>query len=175
MILSKIEALCNAIDDILTNTVQLVEDQVRRRTENAPLWSTKYRDARNEVRSWNDYLRRKKRTQQIIVPIPAQVVQTYAGALHYVVTKLKAAWKALRQIKKEAYRHRQEFLRDKVKEHKEAGNTDKADNFRRMIAKEAKRRTYRKFRTVYKGSNGSGLSKVIRPDADGNDEEVTKT
>ena len=115
-----------------------------------------------------------KRTQQIIISIPAQVIQTYAGALHYVLTKLKAAWKTLRKIKKDTYRHRQEFLRDRVKEHEDAGDTEKAEKVRKMISKEAKRRTFSKISTAIKGSNGSGLSKVVRPDNHGQDEEVTE-
>lgn len=92
----------------------------------------------------------------------------------YVVTKLKAAWKRLQKVKKDAYRHRQEFLRDRMKAHADEGHTDKADEVQKLIAKEAKRRTFQKLRVAFKGSNGAGLEKVIRPDEHGNDEEVTE-
>lgn len=103
-----------------------------------------------------------------MVPIPAQVQQTYTGALFYIVTQLNAAWKQLRKIKKEAFHCRQEFLcAEQIKKHDDAGHPNKAKEVKKMLAKEVKRQTFWKLRWAYKESQGAGLSKVICTDKDG--------
>ena len=106
------------------------------------------------------------------IPIPTQLPQTYQGALHYVLSQPKDAWKKLRSIKKDAFAHRTTFLRGRIKAHEDSGHPVKANEVRDQLQKELRRRTYQ-IRVAFKGARGSGLDRILRPNQQGQYEEIT--
>jgi len=76
-----------------------------------------YRDSRKDAITWNQILRKKLKTKQITIPIPSQVTSSFDGVLQYVKDQVKEqAWKKLNQIKRNAFPHRVDFLRERIKE-----------------------------------------------------------
>ena len=73
------------------------------------------------------------KTKTIEVPIPAQLPQTYQGAFGYVLSQIKAAWKRLCEVKKEAFALRTTFLRGRIKEHEDDGHPEKAQEIREQL------------------------------------------
>ena len=169
---STIARLCNDIDDILTETTLTAEKSLRRKGMNLIPWSLKYHQAKKLVIHWNRSRRSILRSGTMPL-IPSQVTTTPADALAYVNSQLRSAWSALKAIKRHAFRHRSEFLYERIKAHTEAGNTNKATRVRQILNNETRRRTYQKLSRLVKGTAPSGISKVLSPTAEGVVQEVT--
>jgi hypothetical protein len=107
--------------------------------------------------------------------IPSQITFSFDGVLHYVKNQVKQAWKKLNQIKRNAFPHRVDFLRQRIKKNTNEHKPVQAKKIRQMLDKEIRQATYKKLSRLTKGPHDSGLSKVLRPD-DNNDtitDEIT--
>jgi uncharacterized protein YydD (DUF2326 family) len=132
----RIETLCNNIDTILTTTVLEISETVRRKVQHSPPWSFMYRDSRKDAITWNQILRKMLKTKQIPIPIPSQVTSSFDGVLQYVNDQIKQAWKKLNQIKRNAFPHRVDFLRERIKKNTDEHKPDQATKIRKMLDKE---------------------------------------
>ena len=132
----RIETLCNDIDTILTTTILEISETVRRKVQHSPPWSLMYRDSRKDAISWNQILRKMLKTKQILILIPSQVTSSFNGALQYAKDQVKQAWKKLNQIKRNAFPHRVDFLRERIKKNTDEHKPDQAAEIRKMLDKE---------------------------------------
>ena len=100
-------------------------------------------------------------SQTIPFPIPSQVPHTFHDAQHYAQQCLKSSWADLRAVKKAAFPHRLQFLRDQIGKYETNGEPLKEDSVRAILSTETRRHMFKKLSYHINGSSAKSLHKVI--------------
>ena len=89
-------------------------------------------------------------------------------------TNLKAPKIRLKEIRKQALEHRNDFLRLQIEAYRTAGSTDDEKALKNIQYREYKRRVFRKLRGVMGKLKSSGLDHILRETVNGTTERIGK-